>query len=162
MITLPDKNGNEGVETRILLAECRGPSFESYTHPLAVECMRLMDAVLWNRLKNPGPFLAKGAKSLADIVRAQGQFAGFEKYPSYDNQIRIKLLAMLQIANNAKDPRSAAFAEYINSAIDIAKSTEYSDPSPGTLVGWRTSKRGTPGAGFIKFKTLLGIDFYYQ
>jgi hypothetical protein len=145
MITLPNANGDEGVETRVLLAECRGPSFESYALTTAVECMRLMDTVLRNRMKNPGPFLARGAKSLADIVKARGQFAGFEKYPSYDNQIKMRLLDMLNIANNT--------------AIGIAKSAEYSDPSPGTLVGWRTSKRGAPGGGFIKFKTLLGIVF---
>ena len=49
--------------------------------------MKLMDAVLWNRRENPGPFLARGAKSLADIVKARGQFAGFESYPEYDNQL---------------------------------------------------------------------------
>lgn len=65
MIQLPDRNSDAGVEARVLLAECPGPANPSYTIELASEAMQLMDAVLWNRMKNPGPFLARGAKSLA-------------------------------------------------------------------------------------------------
>lgn len=77
MIQLPDRNSNEGVESRVLLAECPGPANPNYTIELASEAIQIMDAVLWNRMKNPGPFLAARAKPLADIVRARGQFKGF-------------------------------------------------------------------------------------
>ena len=79
MITLPDRNRNARVEPRLPLAECRSPASSTDSIQLAKETMRLMDGVLWNPMKDPKPFLAKGAKSLADIVRAKGQFAGFEK-----------------------------------------------------------------------------------
>ena len=88
MITLPEKNSDEGAEARLLLAECPGPGHPSYTLDKATGAMQLMDAVLRNRLLNPGPFLAKGAKTLRDIIKAKGQFAGFEGYPSYNNGIR--------------------------------------------------------------------------
>lgn len=162
MITLPDRNSNEGVEARILLAECPGPAVASYTLELASEAMQLMDAVLRNRLANPGPFRAKSAKSLADIVRAKGQFKGFEKYPDYSGGIKQNIQDAINIANNPKDPRSQSYAAFVNKAIEIAKLTTYKDPSPGKLVAWRTANSGSPGKGFFLYKTLLGNDYYYQ
>lgn len=162
MIQLPDRNSDEGVEARVLIAECPGPASPSYTADLAAEAMQLMDAVLWNRMDNPGPFNAKGAKSLADVVRAHGQFKGFEKYPDYNGGIRQNIQDALNIANNAKDGRSATYAAFVNKAIEIAKSTNYKDPSPGKLVSWRTANSTSPGKGFLQYKTVLGNDFYYQ
>lgn len=162
MIVLPDANGDEGAEVRILLAECKTPAYAGYSIEAATECMQLMDAVLWNRRENPMPFLARGAKSLADIVKARGQFAGFEKYPDYDNRIRTRIADMLNIANSTKDSRSGAFIEHINLAIKIAKSVEFYDPSPGKLVAWRTARSASPGRAFLFYKRVLDNDFYYQ
>jgi hypothetical protein len=162
MITLPDRASNAGVEARVLLAECPGPADASYTFDLASDAMQLMDAVLKNRLKNPGPFLAKGAKTLIDIVRAKGQFRGFEKYPDYNAGIKQNIQDAIDIANRPKDPRSAKYSKFVNKAIEIAKSTKYFDPSPGKLVSWRTANSGSPGKGFFLYKMLLGNDFYYQ
>jgi hypothetical protein len=163
VITLPDRKSDEGVEARVLLAECRSPASKaSYTIQLASECMQLMDAVLWNRMKNPKPFLAKGATSLADVVKAKGQFAGFEKYPDYDSKIRARIQEALDIANDSKDSRGSSYIEYVNKAIGVAKSANFSDPSPGKLVAWRTASSGSPGAGFMLYKTVFGVDFYYQ
>src|SRR5437879_4202721 len=114
MILLPDAGGDEGAEVRILLAECKTPSYSTYSIEAATECMQLMDAVLWNRRENPGPFLARSAKSLADIIKARGQFAGFQKYPEYDIRIRTRIAEMLNIANNPKDSRSNAFIAHID------------------------------------------------
>ncbi len=162
MITLPDRMSNEGVEARILIAECPAPSNGTYSLILAAEAMHLMDAVLWNRLKTPGPFLARGAKSLIDIVKARGQFKGFENYPDYSAGIKQNIQDAINIANNSNDPRSTKYADFVNKAIEIAKSSYYSDPSPGKLVAWRTANSGSPGKGFLLYKTLLGNDFYYQ
>ena len=162
MITMPDRMSNEGVEARILIAECPGPSNASYNVALASEAMQLMDAVLWNRLENPARFLAKGAKSLVDIVKARGQFKGFEKYPDYNARIKQNIQDAINTANNSKDPRSTKYADFLNKAIEIAKSAMYSDPSPGKLAAWRTANSGSPGKAFFLYKTLLGNDFYYQ
>ncbi|MEY4562742.1 MAG: hypothetical protein RLZZ618_2019 [Pseudomonadota bacterium] len=161
MITLPEKKSDDGVEARVLLAECRGPAASSYTIELAAEAMQLMDAVLWNRMANPGPYMAKGAKTLADIVRAPKQFEGFGKYPDYDPKIRQRIQDAIDIANNPKDSRQAAYAEFVNKAIEIAKSAYFTDPSPGTLASWRTANSGSPGKNFTLYKTLLGNDYYY-
>jgi hypothetical protein len=74
---------------------------------------------------------------LADIVRARGQFAGFESYPNYSVTIRNRIQTCLDIANNAKDSRSGAYADFINAAIDCATDSDIDDPSPGFLVAWR-------------------------
>ena len=103
MILLPPKNDKEGCEVRVLLAECRSPSVGGYSLADAVTCMKLMDKVLWNRLDNPVPFKAKGAKTIADVVRAPGQFAGFSSYPNYDMSIVNRIQLMINIANTAKD-----------------------------------------------------------
>ena len=162
MIILPDRMSDDGVESRVLIAECSGPADASYTLALASEAMQLMDAVLRNRLQNPGPFLARGAKGLIDIVRAKGQFRGFEKYPDYNAGIRQNIQDAINIANNPKDPRSGKYSEFVNKAIEIAKSTKFSDPSPGKLVAWRTADSGSPGKGFFLYKKLLGNAYYYQ
>jgi hypothetical protein len=80
---------------------------------MATSCMQLMDLVLWNRVDNPKPFLAKGV-TLPAVVKARGQFAGFENYPHY----------------------SGGIASNIQSH--------------------------SPGPDFTLYKTVGGIDFYYQ
>lgn len=81
-ITLPDRNTDAGAEARILLAECPSPGYASYAPEAAREAMQLMDAVLWNRLRNPAPFGARGATHITGIIKAKGQFQGFESYPN--------------------------------------------------------------------------------
>jgi len=161
MILLPPKNETEGAEVRVLLAETRGPSFSGYTHADAITSMQLMDKVLWNRFADPAKFGAKGAKSLADIIRAPGQFAGFRDYPNYDSSIVNRIQAMINIANSKKDRRSADFMNFINAAINVANDPSIPDPSPGKLASWRTAGSISPGAGFKKYTTVLGNDFYF-
>lgn len=161
MVALPSRDTNAGVEARVLLAECRGPSSSSYKLATATQCMQMMDRVLWNRLGNPGPFGARGAKTIADVVKAKGQFAGFENFPDFDSSLVTRIQGMIDIANSAKDSRKADFLAHVNAAIAVANQPVIADPSPGKLVAWRTAGASSPGAGFLKHITLGGIDFYY-
>jgi hypothetical protein len=160
MISLPPKNDDEGAETRLLLAECAGPSMPAYTLSDATTCMQLMDRVLWNRFINSDKW-RKGATSIADIIRVPNQFAGFEKYPSLDSNIENTIQSMVSIANNTKDKRSPAFVAYINVAKTIATTPGIPDPSLGTLAFWRTANHGSPGGGSVEYKTVLGNTFFY-
>jgi hypothetical protein len=161
-IALQHRSTNAGVEARILLAECPGPAEAGYTLEAARLAMQLMDAVLHNRLEDPKSFMAPGATSLTGIVKAKGQFQGFEGYPNYSLNIKRNIEALLHIANNSKDQRNADYAAFLKEAIAIADSVEYADPSPGKLVAWRTAGSGSPGEGFRFYRTVLGNDFYYQ
>jgi hypothetical protein len=161
MITLPAKNTNEGAETRILLSECRGPAASGYTLANAKDCMRHMDLVLWNRLADPGKFGARGATTIAGILTAPGQFAGFAKYPNYDASIVNRIQSMLNIANSSKDKRSSDYADFINAAMAIARGALMTEPTTGTLAFWRTSGHAGPGGGATFHKTIGGIDFYF-
>jgi hypothetical protein len=162
MVKLPDKGTDEGAETRLLLAECRGPSFSAYNLADATLCMQLMDLVLWNRVhNNPKQFLAKHA-TLIGVITAPGQFAGFEKYPNYDSQIVHNIQSMVNIANNPKDKRSSDFADFINAAMTVAGAPMISDPSNGLLAAWRTGGSSSPGSNFTLYKTVFGNDFYYM
>jgi hypothetical protein len=160
MIVLPAKETNEGAEVRLLLAECRGPSYPGFELGSATVCMQLMDLVLWNRVKSPAQFLAKSATLLA-VIKARGQFQGFENYPNYNPGIKNNIQQMINIANNTKDRRSAEFAGYIRMAIQVAIAETILDPSRGTLVAWQTSGFPKPGPNFILYKTVLGNDFYF-
>ena len=160
MITLPDKNTEQGMEARVLLAECRSPSFAGYSLALATTCMQFMDLVLWNRVADPGPFLAAHA-TLRSVVTARGQFRGFENYPNYNPGIRQNIQDMINIAN-AKDKRQADFAAHIQAALDVARLPTIPDPSPGKLVGWRTANASSPGPGFTFFRTVLNTDFFFH
>ena len=161
-ITLPEANSPEGAEARLLLAECRSPAFSSYTIASATESMQLMDAALRNRLLNPKEYLAKGAKSIIDIIKARGQFAGFDRYPSLETSVKARIDEIVGISNDLADPRHSAYAAHVEKAIEVAKLTKYSDPSPGKIVGWRTTNSGSPGSSFIFYKKILGNDFYYR
>lgn len=159
-LKLPERITNAGVEVRILLAELPTPSFASWTLAKAREAMQLMDAVLWNRLDDPKPFGAAGATTLADIVKAKGQFQGFENYPAYSAAVIQRIQAALDIANKDTDSRHVAFRAHVQAALDRADAP-CDDPSPGNLVGWRTAGSGTPSSKMTFYKTVLGNDFYY-
>ncbi len=160
-IALDSKTTEAGAEERLLMAECKGPSFPHYALTSATECMQLMDLVLWNRLNNnPGQFMAKHAKTIIDIIKAPGQFAGFQNYPNISSGITTNLQAMINIANKPSDPRSSDFEDFIQAAIDVATQPTISDPSGGIAVAWRTAGASSPGSNFVKFKTIGGNDFY--
>jgi hypothetical protein len=162
MIALPDRTTDAGLEARVLLGECRGPFQSGYSLEDATTCMQFMDLVLWNRVQNPKPFLAK-EKTLLSVVTAPGQVAGFELYPNYNNGIRQNIQNMLNIANSSKDKRSAACEAHIQAALDIANSDEtIADPTGGTMVAWRTFGSGSPGDSFKLFRTVLFNTFYFQ
>jgi hypothetical protein len=160
-LELPDRTTDEGLEARVLLAECRSPLYAGYTIEAATECMQLMDLVLWNRVDDPKPYGASQG-TLASAVRAPGQFAGFEHYPTYSAGIKANIQAMLNIANSTKDKRSELVAAHIQAALDVASDVTIPDPTPGSLVGWRTFGSGSPGAGFKLYKTVLFNSFYYK
>jgi len=160
MITLPEKDTDHGAESRLLLAECRGPSLAGYNLADARTCMQLMHLVLWNRVKDPGPFLAK-AKTLVAVITAKGQFRGFEPYPDFDPLIANNIQQMIEIANNQKDKRSGHFADFLNTALSVAAGPIMTDPSKGALTAWRTAGSGSPGSHFKLHQTVLGTDFYF-
>ena len=161
MITLPPRGTDKGAETRILLAECRGPSAAGYALADATRCMQLMDVVLWNRVDNPKPFLAK-EKTLVAILTAPGQFAGFQGYPNYSAAIVQRLQEMVNIANRSNDKRAQPYTDFINAAMNVATLATIPDPSPGSLTAWRTASSGSPGSGFKLFQVVLGNSFYYM
>jgi hypothetical protein len=160
-IKLPDKLTDAGLEARVLLAECRGPLYAGYTLAEATKCMELMDLVLWNRVRDPKPYLAAKA-TLTSVVTAKGQFAGFENYPTYNAGIKANIQKMLDIANSSKDQRSELCAEHIQAALDVASAATIQDSSPGNLVAWRTAGSGSPGGEFKLFATVFNNDFYYR
>jgi len=160
-IALPPKPDTTGIETRVLLAESRTPASPSYVAADAEECMKLMDLVLWNRVDNPKPFLAKNPTLLA-VVKAPGQFAGFESYPHYDGHIINRIQQMISIANSGKDSRSTAFRDHIELAIRISTTATINDPSAGKVCFWRTAGASAPGGSAKFFKTVMNNDFYFM
>jgi hypothetical protein len=110
---------------------------------------------------NPAPFGAKGAKTLADVIRAKGQFSGFEKYPNYSTAIITRLQSMIDIANNPKDKRNTTYSDHITTAIAVADEDSILDPSAGTLCAWRTAGAGSPGSNFKLHTAVLGNEFYF-
>jgi hypothetical protein len=163
-IVLPPRDTDKGAEIRLLMAECRGPSFTAiYNLTDAKRCMQHMDLVIWNRLANhPGKFGAPGATSIRDIIKAPGQFAGFGNYPKLSAGMVANLQQMIDIANNPKDSRQSDFADFINAAIDVTNAQTIADPTGAgnILSAWRTAGASSPGSGFTKFSTIMGTDFY--
>jgi hypothetical protein len=166
-VALPAKNTVQGAVARILLAEARDPGNSQYKAEDSKTAMQWMKVVLQNRLNNkPAQFMAPHAKTLIDIIKARGQFAGFSNYPNYSIKVSDRLQAILDIANAAKDQRSADYTVFVQNAIDVANSPTIADPSraqyPNSkgLSAWRTAGTKSPGPRFSSYKDLAGNSFY--
>ena len=167
-VKLPDRNSVEGAVARVVLIEARGPAHtKTYVEADSKQSMQWMKVVLVNRLNNnPAQFMASGAKSLIDIIKAPGQFAGFENYPIYDQTLADNLQDVIDIANSVKDSRAGVYKQYILNGIDVATHAAIADPAKAAdpkstgIFAWRTGNSGSPGPRFKAFKLLAGNQFY--
>jgi hypothetical protein len=162
-LELPAASSEEGMLIRLLLAENRTPSEHGYNAAKVKTSMQWMRIVLVNRLKNkPEQFGAPNAKTIEDIVKAKGQFEGFEQYPKLTASKSARINQIVKIANDDNDARQEAYAGLLQVAIEVAKSkTLIPDPCPTGLYGWRTAGSGSPGGRFVKHgDTLSGNEFY--
>jgi len=162
-IQLPAATTEEGLLVRLFLAESRTPSESGYNASEAKTGMQWMRLVVENRLKNnPKQFGAPGAKKILDIVKAKGQFHGFENYPNLSAAQQSRINDIVNIANKDNDTRQEKFAAFLSSALEVAKSkSAIKDPCQTGLYGWRTAGRGSPGGRFVEYKTpMSGNQFY--
>jgi hypothetical protein len=129
--------------------------------------MQWMRLVLRNRLdNNPQQFMAKGAKTLKDIVTAQDggkvQFQGFAKYPAVDAKLTARIAAAVKVANDDSDRRQGDYARFVQAALDVAASkAEVQDPCGADhfLSGWMTVG-SSPGDDSVAFQALLTNQFF--
>jgi hypothetical protein len=162
-VSLPEGSTDAGMLTRLLLAETRAPGGPGYSLEAATEAMQLMRLVLENRLKTPsGRWASQGARTLRDVVRSPGQFAGFEGYPTLSSGMTQLIDNMVAIANDAGDGRSQRMRAHIEAAIGVARGPVPRDPTNGGVYWWRTEGSGSPGTGISVYKTVLGNTFYSE
>ena len=160
-IALPEASTNAGLLVRLFLAEAPAPSGGSAI--ASAEVMTLMRVVLENRLATPSArWGSAGARSLADVARAPGQFEGFQGYPTLAGGISSNINDMVRIANDASDSRQASMRAHIEQAIAIASGPRPADPTGTGLYWWRTARQGSPGTGVTVYKTLLGNTFFRE
>lgn len=162
-LSLPAKNTDEGLLTRLFLAESVNPGSGDYDADDSKTGMQWMKLVIYNRLKNkPKRFYAADAKTIKDIVRAKRQFEGFEKYPAINSKQQGNIDEILKIANNDSDGRQHKYQVFVKNALTVANSkTLVSDPSKNGLYGWRTAGSRPPGGDLVAYgKPLSGQQFY--
>jgi len=160
-VSLPARGTEEGAVARLVLIEARGPSYATYSATDSLTSMQWMKVVLANRLNNnPRQFMAPHAATLIDIIKAPGQFAGFQKYPHYDSALADMLQSIIDIANSTKDARSADFAGFVQNGLKVAREAPVADPSSTGIFAWRTQGSSPPGGRYAKFKDLAGNTFY--
>lgn len=157
--------------SRLLLAESINPGASTlYDEANSKKAMQWMRLVIKNRLEHEDPsrFSAKkqagkNGYDIFDIVKASGQFHGFENYPSLGADITRNIAAFIAIATNHNHPKQQAYADYISNAISVAHEQGLSgvtDPCPTKLYGWRTKGSSAPGGSFEFYKDLAGQTFY--
>jgi len=152
-----------GVIERVLLHEAPTPYFPIYDADESFKAMRLMRQVLRNRLKHPKDFGVPGAKDEMDVVRNPSQFAGFGKAPNMSAAFMLNVTQALEIANNPRHAKQAAFRRHVEQAITAA--TEASPPAEFRLPNlyyWRTGKHSDPGKRTRLYRRIQGLDFYLQ
>ena len=161
-LALPSASGNEGLLVRLFLAESRSPDEAGYNAGNSKKGMEWMELVLHNRLKNnPSQFNAPGAKSITDIVKAKGQFKGFESYPTIDAKVLSRINKIIALANSNNDSRTPKYKLFVENAIEVAKPKLVNDPSPKGLYGWRTVGSGSPGSRFVAYSSALSGNQFY-
>lgn len=160
---LPPGGTDAGMLTRLFLAEVRTPGGAGYSLATAEEAMGLMRVVLENRRAHPSArWGSAGATSLRDVVRARGQFAGFEGYPTLSPGMEAMIANIVSIANNASDNRQPVMRAHVELAARMAEGMAPRDPSGTGLYWWRTEGSGAPGQGVTAYKTVLGNSFYRE
>lgn len=160
-VVLDPETTDAGAMERLFLLEATTPGMPGYSAADNLSAMRLMRQTIENRLKSPAEYGARGAVNETDIVDLGGQFAGFGSYPTLDADMTYNLSLFLRIANNAKDRRRTAYAQFVQDAITAAKEAVVPPvASYADVTAWRTSGASSPGPRFRLLTTLSGNDFY--
>lgn len=161
-LELPAADTRAGLLARLLLAETRVPASLDDL-PETREAMVLMRVVLENRAARPSArWGSAGARSIADVVRARGQFEGFGGYPALKDSIAANLTELLRIANTASDTRQPRIRAFVEQAIEVASGPAPPDPTRTGLYWWRTAGSGAPGNGVVVHRTLRGNTYYRE
>jgi hypothetical protein len=161
-LAYPDAGTNIGLLVRLFLGETTTPDdTKKYDATAAEQSMILMRVVVENRLKKPsGVWGSAGAKALSDVVRAKGQFDGFDKYPKLLDRIQGNIDDLLRIANDGGDLRRERTKAHIQLALKIANATDIKDPSPNGLYWWRTKDSGSPTPESVIYKSIMSNTFF--
>lgn len=169
-LVLPPESTVEGMLTRLFLAESVNPgNAVAYNPDDSKKSMLWMRKVVENRLAHATPKIFNAIKAVGkaytiyDIVRAPGQFHGFENYPTIDTSIKINLTGFLQIANNYSHSSRLVYSQFIADAVSAAGPNAmkgFTDPSKKGLYGWRTKGSSAPGGDFVVYQDLAGQTFY--
>ncbi len=166
-VSLPVAITPAGLLSRLFIAESLNPEKPTYVAADSEKAMKWMHLVIHNRMnhKTPKIFYAKKGKDnkwdVFDIVKAKGQFHGFENYPALLPTIEANIKDILKIANDYSHPKQERYLKFLNAAISAANAAApVIDPSKIGLYGWRTQKSSHPGGQFVKYKELAGQTFY--
>ena len=160
-IALDVEATDTGAMERLFLLEATTPGMPGYVAVENLRAMRLMRQTIENRLRSPAEYGARGATNETDIVDLGGQFAGFGGYPQLDADMAYNLTLFLRIANDTRDRRRLAYAQYVQDAVKAATEptvppvADYAD-----VTAWRTSGSASPGPRFRLLATISGNDFY--
>jgi hypothetical protein len=110
-LALPAAGTDLGLLVRLMLAETPTPDAQGYSDADAKTAMSYMRLVVANRLAKPSNIWGSaGAKTLADVVKAEGQFAGFSQYPTIRKGVQDLIDENVKLANDGGEvqgvPRS--------------------------------------------------------
>lgn len=163
-LVLPPPGTDAGLLARLFLAETLGPlASSSYNLADTKLAMRLMHVVVSNRLKTPSAIWGSaGAKSLPDVIRAPGQFAGFEHYPTIWTGVQYVIEQAVVLANEGSHPRLSDLRNFVSAALDEAAQRNPMDPSSSGLYWWRTGGSGAPAKTAHVYKTVSNNTFYMR
>jgi hypothetical protein len=159
--SLPDAHTDAGVLVRLFLAETPTPDMPGYNDADAEESMSLMRAVIGNRLAKPSHLYASaGARTMVDVVRARGQFEGFDAYPAIRPAISNRLDQIVAIVNDGGDGRRTRYKKFLDTALKIASLPSAADPALSNLYFWRTAGSGSPAPQAKVYRTISDNTFY--
>lgn len=162
VLALPAATTQSGLLARLLLAEAVSPVSGTWSASDVETGMQWMRLVVHNRLKWPKLFGAPAdAKTLEQIVKAEGQFKGFSRYPTIDSGTQANIDALVARANKLDAPDKDNYHLHVSAALAVADAASpVGDPSQNGLIGWRTAGSGSPGSNFALFQTKCGNEFY--
>jgi len=172
--SLSDEETDEGIIERLFISEIRNPYSNyvissknkvvmQYFEPLAVQSMRLLGALIRNRMNST--YFPNTVSEVIKDNKPVEQFKGFSTYPTLPAGILSRINGVINVVNDKLNVYNFAMKRFLKSVKNIASQTAtgyVSDPYNGKTMFMRTANSGKPTKNAKELITIMDNTFYSE
>jgi len=172
--SLSDKDSDAGILERLFISEIRNPysnyviankhkAVMQYFEPLAVQSMRLLGALIRNRMNSEDfPDTVFGVIKDDNPVE---QFKGFSSYSTLPDDISTRIQGVVDAVGDKSNVYNFAMKRFLMAVKNVASQTAagyVSDPYNGKTMYMRTANSGKPTKNAKELITIMDNTFYSE